>query len=125
VNRRTAFVTFKMRGHGTCVSAESNTAGIEAKVDAFTGQHFVNRRGNVGVFVLDKPRPHLDNRHLRPESPKYLSEFQSDVTSANDQKVRRHGIQFHHRAVRQEWDLVDSWHCRNGCPSADINKDAL
>jgi hypothetical protein len=124
-DRRTALFAFKIGGDGSCASAESNATSIQAKVDPFAGQDLFNRRRDVRVLTLHEVRSHLHDRHLGPESAKHLSEFQSDVTATDDQQVWRHGIQVHHRTVREKGNLADTWHRGHGCASANINKGAF
>src|SRR5262245_61489838 len=124
-NRRAAFRTVNVSGDGAGTSTESNATGIQAKTNPLAGQDFFNRSRNVDVFTLHEVWTHLDDGHLRPESAEHLSEFQPDVTAADHQQVLRHGVQLHHRAVREKGNLVDPWHRRHACASADVDEDAV
>src|SRR4029453_12545098 len=125
VNRRTALFAFDTDSHGTCASTDLNAKSIQAKVDPFSGENLLNRRGDVGVFVLDKPWSHLDDCHLRTEPAKHLSEFQPNVATADDHEMRRHRVQVHHRAVRQEGNPVEPWNRRDSGEPTAVDEGAI
>ena len=57
----------------------------------------------VGEVVAPDPkwmkraRSHLDNRDFAPEAAIHLTEFQSDITSADDDEMLRQEVDIHHR----------------------------
>src|SRR5262245_31374816 len=79
----------------------------------------------VFVFAADEPLPHLDDRDLGAEASKHLTEFETDVTAADDDQVPRKKVHRHHRAIGERVDLAKPRHVGNERPAADVDEDLV
>ena len=65
---------------------------------------------------------HLDDRHLAAEAPEHLPELEADVAAADDDEVAREEVHVHHRAVGEEWHLIDARHGRHAARPPTLMK---
>ena len=108
LDRRTAFAAIDMSGHHACPSTDANAPGVQTEGDTFSGEDVLNRRRDVSVLAGDETGPRLDDRHLGPESPEHLAEFQADVAAADDHEVLRQDVS----------SVIIELFVRNGTPSS-------
>ena len=60
-------------------------------------QDFAHGLGNIFVFTSNQARSHLDDRDFAPEAAIHLTEFQSNITSADNDEMLRQKVDIHHR----------------------------
>src|SRR5262249_15720604 len=63
---------------------EADALRVHAHLDTLLIDDLPDRGRHVFVLAADEPRPHLDDRDLGAEAPKHLTEFETDVTAADD-----------------------------------------
>src|SRR4030095_3871548 len=63
---------------------EADALRVQANLDALALDDLADSGRDVFVLATDEPRPHLDNRHLGAEATKHLTEFETNVTAADD-----------------------------------------
>src|SRR2546425_12037431 len=62
--------------------------------DAFGAQDPLHFTGDVGIFLAEKLRAMLDDRHATAEATVRLAEFETDIASAEHDQVWRHVVDF-------------------------------
>ena len=77
------------------------------------------------VFTIDEAGAFLDDGDLAAESAKHLTELETDVTAADDDEMRRRGVQRQHRAVGEIRHLVQALERRSRGTSADVDEDSF
>src|SRR4051812_15773141 len=122
---RTAVLAVDVRPDRARASTHSEASGVQAKRDPLVDEDLLDGGRDLRVFPLDETRSVFDDRDLRSEPPEHLPEFQADITPAHDEKMRRHAVEVHHRTVGQKGGFIQSRHRRYGCPSANIDEDAI
>ena len=79
-------ITDKLRSYGAAKAA------VLPSVEHHHQKYQNNRAENS-----HQPRPHLDNCYLAPKAAIHLSEFQSDITSVDNDEMLRQEVYIHHR----------------------------
>src|SRR5215470_11222910 len=122
------------RGPFLAVHADHDTAAALCKGNAFRIQpnlyplrfhDLAHSLRDIFIFAADQPRPHLHDGDLASKAAKHLAEFQTDVTSADDDEVLRQKINAHHGRVVQERDIFDPRHIWNGRAAAGVDIDLV
>ena len=68
---------------------EADALRVRAHLDTLVLDDLPDRGRHVFVLAADEPLPHLDDRDLGAEAPKHLTEFEADVTAADDDQMPR------------------------------------
>src|SRR5262245_47796513 len=68
--------------------------GPDETFDALGAQDPLHFTGDVGIFLAEKLRPLLDDRHATAEATVRLAEFETDIASAEHDQVWRHVVEF-------------------------------
>ena len=93
-------------GPSSHVNADSDTAiafrqrdtfRIQPNVYALSLQDFEHGLGNVFVFPSNQARSHFHYRDFAPKAAIDLGKLQPNITSADDDEMRRQEIDVHHR----------------------------
>ncbi len=103
----------------------ADTFCMEADVNAFGLEDVVDSEGNVFILTVNEARLHFDDGDRAAKTPEHLSEFQADVTAADDHKMRRQEIDLQHRGVCQKINLIEPWHIGHDGPASHIDEDAV
>jgi len=79
------------------------------------------------IFVLtsNQARSHLYNRDFAPEPAIHLSEFQANVTSADDDEMLRQEVNIHYRGVGEKRNIMNSRHLRDRRTPADVDENLV
>ena len=70
-------------------------------------------------------RRHLDHGHVGAKPAKHLGELEADVTAADNRQVGGHHIRMHHRAVREEGNVVEAWQRGYRRTPANVDEDSI
>src|SRR5580698_8195529 len=76
------------------VALDEGYFGIRHDGDTFIPAHFFQSLRGIFVFVVRESAVSVDQRHLGAETAEGLGKFESDITSAQNQKMLRDVIQF-------------------------------
>src|SRR5580698_7950924 len=102
---------------------ESDAFGVEADVDAFGFEDFLDGCGDVFIFVLDEARAFFNDGDLAAEAAEDLGEFQADIAAAYDDQVLRQLFEVEDGGVDEIGDLVDAGHVGNVRAAAYVDED--
>src|SRR5712692_858344 len=98
---------------------------VQAYVDALVLQYFLDGGGDVFVLSVYQARAHFYDGDFTTETPVHLAELQADIAASHNHQMLRQEIDFHHRRVREKFDLVESRHRRHDSPASHIDEDAF
>ncbi len=96
---------------------------MQQDLKSILAQDLRHRVGDVVVLAGQQVRAALHNSNLAAEAAEHLSELQPDVSSANNQQVLRHRVQFHNRSRIQCGNLfaaLEGW-LSGSCARVDKN----
>src|SRR3989442_3437706 len=115
----------QMRNGLLTLLGETDAFRIQADVDVFAGQDFLDRHRYILVLALNQAGPHLDDSDLASKSAEHLPELQPHVAAAHYDQMLGKKVDFHHRAVGEIFDLFESGHWRHGRAAADVDEDPI
>src|SRR5262245_26712802 len=101
----------------------ARSLGVEQDLDPAFAPDPSDLIGHILIFASEQLRRALDNRHAAAEAPKHLPEFESDVTSAQNQQAPRQFVQLHDRRRIESRDLIEAVHSRVRRPAACVDED--
>src|SRR5262249_23604531 len=81
--------------------------------------------GGIRVLPRNEARRQFDDGDIATEAAIDLREFETDVTAADHDQVRRQGIEREDRAVGEIVDLVEARDIRDERPTSDIDEYPL
>ncbi len=120
-----------LSAQSTCVidvftpPGKGDAFGVQAELDVFALQDFLNGRGYIFVFSLSQAWPHLDDGYLAAKPAEHLPELQADIAATYDDQVPRKIVDVHDRAVGEVLNLVESRHLRHGGAATDVDEDPI
>src|SRR5262245_30747239 len=119
---RSTFLAIDADGDLVLLFAELYALRVEANLKSFVFENLLYRIRDIGIFVFDHARRHLDDRDLASKASEHLSELEADVAAADDDQVRRKEIHFHHRGIVEIGDIVNAGQIRRDRAPTDIKK---
>src|SRR6266850_2969148 len=93
--------------------------------DTFVPAHFFQSLRDIFVFVVSEAAIAVDQRHLGAETAEGLGEFESDITSAQDQEMFRDVIKFQGLDVGKRLRLGQSRNWLKRGARAGVDDDIL
>src|SRR5438046_2739359 len=87
-------------------------------------QDFTNRGRNVFVLTCNQPRSDLDDGHFAAKTPKHLSEFDADITAAQDDQVARQKVDIHHGTIGEKRNVLQTRYEGPDCAAAHVDENA-
>ena len=122
---RRTFVTLHVDGDTAIALCQRDTFRIQPDLYPLSLQNFAHGLGNIFVFTSNQARSHLYNRDFAAEAAIHLPKFQTNITSADDDKMLRQKIDVHHRRVREKWDIMDPRHLGNRGAPANVDENLV
>jgi hypothetical protein len=102
-----------------------NAFGLESYLNTLCFECALDRRSHFRILVGQKASVLLYHCDFAAKSPIHLREFKSDVTSPDDNQMRRQLLEFEKRCACQERDSVNAGKGGNSRSTAYVDKDLL
>src|SRR5688572_20934415 len=93
---RRPFVASHADGDTVVALRQGYAFRIQSNLYPLSFQNFAHGFRNIFVFTPNQTRSHLDYRDVAPEAAIHLTEFQPDITSADDDETLRQEVDIHH-----------------------------
>src|SRR5882757_2580648 len=110
-------------GHRLAIAGEFNAFGLKSYLNILCFEGGLDLRGHLRILVGQKPRLFLYHRDIAAKSSIHLREFKADVTSADDNQMRRQLFQFEKRCACQVCDTLNAGKGWNSRSTTYVDKD--
>ena len=105
------------------LACKCDIAHARANVDSLAFQDLAHRYRHIRVLATDQARAFFQHGDAGAETTIHLRILQPDITSTDDQQMRRHLLKGQDRGVGQVRDVVQAGHVRHRGTAADIEED--